>query len=40
MNVVNMAQSVPLGIDLLGSLRSPDIDAPAKMPDVALRAYH
>lgn len=36
MNVVNMAQSVPFGIALLGFLRSPDMDAPAKMPDVAL----
>lgn len=30
-----MAHSVPLGIALLGFFRSPDIDAPANMPDVA-----
>lgn len=34
--VENMAQSVPLGMALLGFLKSPDMDAPAKMPDVAL----
>ena len=36
MNVVNVAQRVPLGIALLGFLRSPDMEAPAKIPDVAL----
>jgi hypothetical protein len=34
--VVSMAHRVPFGIILLGSLRSPDMDAPAKMPEVAL----
>lgn len=32
-----MAHSVPFGMALLGFFKSPDIDAPAKMPDVALR---
>ena len=36
MKVVSMAHRVPLGMALLGLLRSPDMDAPAKMPDVAL----
>lgn len=30
-----MAHSVPLGMALLGFFRSPDMDAPAKIPDVA-----
>lgn len=33
--VESIAQSVPLGIALLGFLRSPDIEAPAKIPEVA-----
>ena len=31
-NVEPTAQSVPFGIDLLGSSRSPDMDAPARIP--------
>jgi hypothetical protein len=34
--VANMAQSVPFGMVVLGFFKSPDMDAPAKMPDVAL----
>ncbi len=34
--VASMAQSVPLGIVVLGFFKSPDMEAPAKMPDVAL----
>lgn len=34
-NVDNMAHRVPIGIALDGFRRSPDMEAPAKMPDVA-----
>lgn len=37
--VASMAQSVPLGIVVLGFFKSPDMEAPAKMPDVALLPY-
>lgn len=32
MKVVRIAQRVPTGIDLLGAFRSPDMEAPAKIP--------
>lgn len=36
MNVDKVAHNVPFGMALLGFLRSPDMDAPAKIPAVAL----
>jgi hypothetical protein len=36
MNVVRVAHNVPCGIALLGFLKSPDMEAPANIPEVAL----
>ena len=35
MKVESMAQRVPVGMALLGFLRSPDMEAPANIPEVA-----